>query len=97
MDIPERLLRQARAQAALEGRRLKDLVNDALARILSDGTLLAGEEPPLPDRVETRQSGRFTLPVIRSKSPGAAAVSPEMLKAAESSEDEERHAAVFGR
>ncbi|MEM7147683.1 MAG: hypothetical protein AAF591_21445 [Verrucomicrobiota bacterium] len=35
VDIPEPLLRRARSRAALEGRRLKDVVNEALERWLA--------------------------------------------------------------
>ena len=36
IDIPEDLLRRARAEAALRGLRLKDVVRDALQRLLVD-------------------------------------------------------------
>lgn len=36
IDIPEHLLSHAKAQAALQGRRLKDIVRDALQRHLAD-------------------------------------------------------------
>ena len=36
IDIPEHLLRHAKAQAALQGMRLKDIVRDALQRHLAD-------------------------------------------------------------
>ena len=40
IDIPERLLRQAKAEAALRGLRLKDIVRDALLNHLAgDGRL----------------------------------------------------------
>lgn len=97
VDIPETLLRQARARAAMEGRKLKDVVNDALARLLSEENRPVTKAPPLPKRVKARQSGRFTFPVIQSRSPGTVVVTPEKLKEAESAADEERHAATFGR
>ena len=36
IDIPEDLLRRAKAEAALRGLRLKDIVRDALQRLLLD-------------------------------------------------------------
>ena len=40
IDIPERLLRQAKAEAALRGLRLKDIVRDALEdHLAGDGRL----------------------------------------------------------
>ena len=39
IDIPERLLRQAKAEAALRGLRLKDIVRNALENHLADGRL----------------------------------------------------------
>ena len=36
IDIPEPLLRRAKAEAALRGLRLKDIVRDALQRLLQD-------------------------------------------------------------
>jgi hypothetical protein len=42
VDIPEGLLRRARSRAALEGRRLKDVVNEALERWLVAGNKAEG-------------------------------------------------------
>lgn len=99
VDIPESLLRQARARAALEGRKLKDIVNDALTRLLMEKREPSGEEqgPDLPPGVDVQVTGRFRLPLIRSRSPGAAQIDPEDLKDTDLEEDEERHAALFGR
>ena len=99
VDIPESLLRQARARAALEGRKLKDIVNDALIRLLSDTRESSHEEPlpELPDGVDIQAAGRFRLPLIRSAAPGSRRIDPEDLKDADPEEDEERHAALFGR
>ena len=36
IDIPDQLLRRAKAEAALQGRRFKDVVRDALQRHLTD-------------------------------------------------------------
>jgi hypothetical protein len=73
VDIPEFLLRQARARAALEGRKLKDIVNDALICLLSDTRESSREEPlpELPEGVDLQAVGRFRLPLIRSATPGA--------------------------
>ena len=56
VDIPEGLLRRARSRAALEGRRLKDVVNEALERWLVSEKKVGGWPsdlaellPPDPD------------------------------------------------
>ena len=51
VDIPEGLLRQAKAQAALLGLRLKDIVRDALENHLAavDGRLPDGADGPALD------------------------------------------------
>ena len=97
VDIPENLLRRARARAALEGTKMKDVVNEALRIHLGPDDREAESGRQLPDRVEIEQAGRFRLPVIRSPRPGQSAVTPERLKEAESEEDRERHGSVFGR
>jgi hypothetical protein len=99
VDIPEPLLRQARARAALEGRKLKDIVNDALTRLLSRDQEPPDEEPAphLPEGVHLETVGRFRFPLIKSKVPGEKQISPEALKEADTEEDSERHAALFGR
>lgn len=102
VDIPERLLRKAKAIAALEGKKLKDVVNEALAMRVETGLSAAATsaetiEPGLPRNAEWSQVGRFRIPVIRSRMPGSMTPTPEDLKRSETEEDEDRHAAVFGR
>lgn len=96
VDIPEGLLRRVRARAALDGRKMKDVVNEALRRHL--GVAEAGEGPGrrLPERVGVERVGRFSLPVVRSSRSGGAAVGPERLRELEVEEDQRRHGAVFG-
>ena len=97
VDIPELFLRQVRSRAALEGRKMNDIVNEALRHYLSGERPTVGEEDKLPDEVELRQLGRFRIPVIRSVDPGKREVSLEVLKESETEEDEKRHATLFGR
>ncbi len=97
MDIPEGLLRRARARAALAGTKMKDVVNEALRKHLGPGEGEEASGRQLPERVGLDQIGRSRLPVIRSPRPGGSAVTPEQLKESEAEEDEERHGAIFGR
>jgi hypothetical protein len=56
IEIPDELFRQAKAQAALEGIRLRDLVVRGLQMAL---------DPPA-----TGRSRRIELPILKSGSPG---------------------------
>jgi hypothetical protein len=49
VDIPDDLLRRAKSEAALRGRKLKDLVEEGLRRVLD--TPLAGSDVPPPKKV----------------------------------------------
>ena len=55
IDIPERLLRHAKARAALQGLRLKDIVRDALQRHLEHAGDL--REPGGASTIEVQQLG----------------------------------------
>ncbi len=73
VEIPERLFRQAKAQAALEGRKLKDLVAEGLRAALRGKRGAPGKPhhikfPVLPSR------GRAPLPI-----PDDAAYRAELL------------------
>ncbi len=46
VDIPDELFRRAKAEAALRGRKLKDLVEDALRLMLEGGDAHVGQRPP---------------------------------------------------
>ena len=46
IDVPEDLLRLAKAEAALRGLRLKDVVRDALQRLLSEAGGSLNPTPP---------------------------------------------------
>lgn len=93
VDIPEPLIRQARAKAALEGIRMADVVNTALIQYLG-GRESSGA---MPDIIEENPVGRFRLPLIRSSRPGQVGLKKAALNEAEALEEAERHAAVFGR
>ncbi len=57
VDIPDPMYRRLKARAAVEGRSAKALILQGVERVLR-------EEPPAPNR-------RVTLPLVRSKRPGA--------------------------
>ncbi len=97
VDIPEGLLRRARARAALAGTKMKDVVNEALRKHLGPGEEQEALGLQLPERVGLDQIGRFCLPVIRSPRPGRSAITSEQLKEAEAEENQQRHGAIFGR
>ncbi|MDQ3564033.1 MAG: hypothetical protein M3436_07805 [Pseudomonadota bacterium] len=63
IDLPDDLLRQAKARAALDGLKLKDLI----ARYVARG-LAGAERPPAGDTRTERQ--RSPLPVIPRASTG---------------------------
>lgn len=79
IDLPDSLMRTAKARAAESGESLKDLVNRAVARELGMPSTPQGK------------TGRVTLPLI---SPGAGPtvlVTSEDIEAAFEDEDVERH------
>ena len=63
IDIPEAVLRRVKAEAALRGLRLKDVVREALQRYLSEAG--RASEPSLPDPItEQRLSDDCVFPLI---------------------------------
>lgn len=97
VDIPESLLRRARARAALDGIKMMDVVNEALSRYLGAGEGGDAGASKLPRGVKPESVGRFSFPVVQSSKPGRAKMTAGELKRLEAVEDEERHAKVFGR
>ena len=97
VDIPESLLRRARARAALDGLKMMDVVNEALSRYLGMNEGTDASTSDLPRRVKSEQIGRFSLPVVQSMKPRRTEVVADELRNLDSIEDEERHAKVFGR
>jgi hypothetical protein len=67
VEIPDDLYRDAKARAALSGRKVKDLVADGLRRVLY------GEAAAPP------RGKRISLPVVRSRKPGALKLTGEMI------------------
>jgi plasmid stability protein len=81
IDLPDPLMRAAKARAAEHGESLKDLVNRALARELE----LAS--------VPKRKAGRVALPLIaRGAAPAVSVTSDDIADALEA-EDIERYSA----
>jgi hypothetical protein len=79
IDMPDVLMRAAKARAAEHGESLKDLVNRALAHELG-----------LPS-VPKRKTGRVTLPLIARDATPAVLVTNDDIAAALEAEDIERH------
>lgn len=91
IDISESLLRKAKAKAALEGRKLTDVVNEALEDLLSAGPGLENPSRTLPKNVRIDTVGKFRIPVIQSSRPGKSNITPKDLKDLEFNEDAERY------
>lgn len=81
IDIPDALMRAAKARAAEHGESLKDLVNRALAHELG-----------LPSALK-RKTGRVTLPLIARDATPAVLVTNDDIAAALEAEDIERYTA----
>jgi hypothetical protein len=79
IDMPDSLIRAAKARAAESGESLKDLVNRAVARELG---------MPSAPRAKT---GRVTLPLIARDAEPTVLVTNEDIEAAFDAEDIERH------
>ena len=57
IDIPEELLRRAKSAAALRGLRLKDIVRDALQRLLVDDGRVSDPDQITPTEDQTLSAG----------------------------------------
>lgn len=79
IDMPDVLMRAAKARAAEHGESLKDLVNRALAHELG-----------LPS-VPKRKTGRVTLPLIAREAAPAVLITDDDIAAALEAEDVERY------
>jgi hypothetical protein len=79
IDMPDTLMRAAKARAAEQGESLKDLVTRALAHELG-----------LPSGA-TRKTGRVTLPLIARDATPAVLVTNDDIAAALEAEDIERN------
>jgi hypothetical protein len=79
IDMPDGLMRAAKARAAEHGESLKDLVNRALAHELG-----------LPSGA-TRKTGRVALPLIARDAAPAVLVTNDDIAAALEAEDIERY------
>jgi plasmid stability protein len=79
VDVPDALMRAAKARAAEHGESLKDLVNRALTHELG-----------LPSGPQ-RKAGRVTLPLIARDASPAVLVTNDDIAAAFEAEDVERY------
>jgi hypothetical protein len=65
IDLPDRLLREAKAAAAIEGRSLKDFITDAVERRLASGG--------------SANRRRVRLPLVTSSRPGSVALTGDAV------------------
>jgi len=63
VDLPDQLLREAKAAAALEGRTLREFLVEAVQQRLHGG--------------DSRRTARVSLPLVRSSAPGSLALTNE--------------------
>ncbi len=78
VDLPDELARRVKAEAALRGRKLKDLVADGLRLLLEapQSTTSAAKKPKLPTALELMKDGRG----IVDSGIGDLATNPKHLK-----------------
>lgn len=82
LEIPDELFRAAKARAAMEGRRLKDIVAEGLREALRRPA--ATNDPP----------GYVTFPIVKARRGGKKCViTDERIKTIDLEADLERHAA----
>lgn len=93
VELPDPILRQAKAEAALAGMKLKDFIADALRAKLAE--LREADNDRLTPTVEMRQMGRFRIPVTRSAQPGSVRITAEQLADCDLKEDAERHQEIL--
>lgn len=79
MDLPDKLLRQAKIAAIERGTTLRELVGHALARELESPT-----DAPLKGR-------RSNFPIFASSSPGSLSLTNAKIARLEAEEDTRRH------
>jgi len=85
--IPDELFRQAKAKAALEGRKLKDLIIEGLQQVVTN-------QQPTPQR----KLKKTKFPIIKSRGTGEKITTEMVNKAIEDSYREEaEHYASFMR
>ena len=88
VELPDQILRQAKAEAALAGMKLKDFIADALRARLAELHRPGEDRPALA--VEMRRMGRFRIPVTRSAHPGSVPVTHDQLAEIDLEEDAAR-------
>lgn len=92
VDIPEEILRQAKAEAALRGMKLKDYMTEALRAALSgDLQLVAERAPEYPGTEQQRLGDNCVFPLIRGAAgPAMRDLTAERLHAILEEEEVER-------
>lgn len=92
VDIPESVLRRAKAEAALRGMKLKDFVTQALRAALEGGERRVAERAPEYGSAERQQMGNgCVFPLIRgADGPELRDLTPERVRAILEEEDVER-------
>ena len=77
LDIPDDLYRAAKAKAALENRKIKDLVAEALTKLVYGAEI-------------SRRSKRRTLPLVKSRKKGSLCLTNDIIARTELNQDAER-------
>lgn len=87
VELPDELFRQAKAKAALEGVKLKDLIAEGLRLVLAQ-----------PAKNKKKRIHRTQFPIIKSKRKDAPLTLEQVKQAmADMEEEEARHYAQFVR
>jgi hypothetical protein len=86
IDLPDELLRQAKARAALDGLKLKDLI----ARYVEEG--LRRKTPPAAGDVQTARRRSPPPVIIPARGIPIPALTGDELREIETAEDEARYA-----
>jgi hypothetical protein len=71
VDIPDELFRRAKSEAALRGRKLKDLVEEGLRLVLEKEKAPAetGQKPPLPRKGSLHEALQDLCGIIKDGPP----------------------------
>jgi hypothetical protein len=78
VDIPDELFRRAKSEAALRGRKLKDLVEEGLRLVLEKEKAAADEQPPAKKKLSAHDLLKDLCGIIKD-GPEDLATNPKYL------------------